>query len=39
MIRSADLLAFAKVGTPNTGRPQNGLTPSLEQRIAEIEGR
>lgn len=39
MIRSADLLKFAQTGTPNTGRPQNGLVPTMAQRVAEIEGR
>jgi excisionase family DNA binding protein len=39
MIRSTDLLKFAQTGTPDTGRPQNGLAPTRAQRIAEIEGR
>jgi excisionase family DNA binding protein len=38
MIRSADLLKFAQTGTGNTGRPQNGLVPTMAQRVQEIEG-
>lgn len=38
MIRSADLLKFAQIGTPNTGRPQNGLVPTMAQRLQKSKG-